>query len=236
MWGHVFDEDLEPARAEGGTVRGDGEATLVAEDIDAGHRGRDPGADAARPEQGIPGSPRTRSGEGFQKLFELEQTLTDEFNSPWNRFKRFVAEHAFIAALGIAALAWAIVLLLQFLARERDAGVPEYLAEPPDDATPALAYALAHEGRTPTTPSSRPCSTSSTAATTTPRRRPPRTRSSTSRSRRRADRPAGELTPYEQEVLAFFDQLLDGESVPMSEMKDKIPAALGDLARRAGSG
>ena len=39
----------------------------------------------------------------------------------------------------------------------------------------------------------------------------------------RPNRPDEELTPYEQDVLAFFDQLLDGERVAMSEMKEKIP-------------
>jgi uncharacterized membrane protein len=223
VWGHVFDADNEPARADGETVRGDGEATLLAEDIDANTgielrvlMPRDPSKDypAARHED----------GEGFQKIFEFEQTLTDEFNSPWNRFVRWVAAHALIAALGIAAVAWAIVFLLQWLARERDAGVPEYVAEPPDDATPALAYALAHEGGD---------SDDTVLATLLDLidRGYYDTKEATTEDEKldlaiaqRAERPAGELAPHEQEVLAFFDQLLDGQSVPMSEMKDKIPA------------
>ena len=41
--------------------------------------------------------------------------------------------------------------------------------------------------------------------------------------KQKADRPAGELTGYERQVLDFFDELLDGEQVALSEMKDKVP-------------
>jgi hypothetical protein len=76
----------------------------------------------------------------------VTQALEEEFNSPWNRFKRFVSDHPAVLSLGIAAIAWLIVFMLWVLARERDAGVPEYLTEPPDDAGPALAYGIAKEG------------------------------------------------------------------------------------------
>jgi Predicted membrane protein (DUF2207) len=101
--------------------------------------------------------------------------------------------------------------------------VPEYVPEPPDEASPALAYALAHEGQ----------DTDDTVLATLldlVDRGYYETSQATTEDEKldlaiqqRADRPADELTPYEQEVLAFFDQLLDGERVPMSEMKDKIP-------------
>ena len=109
------------------------------------------------------------------------------------------------------------------LARERRCGAPEHLPEPPDDATPALAYALAHEG-----------GDSSDTVLATLLDLVDRGYYETSQAttedekldlalEQKADRPADELTDYEQEVLAFFDQLLDGKRVAMSEMKDEIP-------------
>ncbi len=109
------------------------------------------------------------------------------------------------------------------LARERDGGAPEYLPEPPDDATPALAYALAHEGG----------NSSNTVLATlldlVDRGYYETSQATTADEKldlaleQKADRPAEELTDYEQDVLAFFDQLLDGKQVAMSEMKDEIP-------------
>jgi hypothetical protein len=223
VWGHAFENIDDPARVDGETVRGDGEATLLAEDIDSGVGVEIRVLMPRDPAKGYPAA-RHEPGEGFQTLFEAEQELTDEFNSPWNQVKRWVAAHALIAALCVAAIAWAIVFLLQWLARERDGGVPEYVPEPPDDANPALGYALAHEGRD---------SDDTVLATLLDLidRGYYDTKEATTSDEKldlaisqRAERPAGELAPHEQEVLAFFDQLLDGESVPMSEMKDKIPA------------
>ena len=109
------------------------------------------------------------------------------------------------------------------LARERRGSVPEYLPGPPDTATPALAYALAHEGED---------SDDTVLATLLDLidRGYYETGEATTEKEKldlaiaqKADRPAGELTPYEQDVLAFFDQLLDGKRVALSEMKDEIP-------------
>ena len=208
-------------RGRDGARRGRGDARGRGREL--GHRGRDSGDDAARPGRGLPGRPpgrRRRPG----GILAFEQGLTDDFNSPWNRFKRFVADHAFLVCLGIAAVAWLVLFGLMALARERRAR----------PRAPARAARRRHARRSPTpsptraptapTPCSPPCSTWSTAATTRPARRPPRTRSSTSRSSRRPTAPPSDSTDYEQEVLAFFDQLLDGKRVAMSEMKDEIPA------------
>ena len=113
--------------------------------------------------------------------------------------------------------------LLAFLARERDAGVPEYVPEPPDDATPALAYGLANEGGDSNdtvlatlldlidrgwyeTSSARTDREEMDLAIKAPDHRPDLT-----------------LTPYEQSVGEFFDQLLGGAQLPLSSMKDQIP-------------
>ncbi len=215
VWGH-------PRDVEGETVRGDGEATLTATDVNSGTAvefrvtmPRDP--DAAYP------AAVQKSGEGLPGILAEEQGLDDEFNSPWNRFKRAVARHAFLFSLGIAAIAWLIVGLLMLLARDRPRGVPEYLPEPPDDAAPALAYALANEGTD---------SDDTVLATLLDLvdRGYYETAQATTEDekldlslKQKPDRPEGDLTDYEQDVLAFFDQLLDGKQVAMSEMKDQIP-------------
>jgi hypothetical protein len=95
--------------------------------------------------------------------------------------------------------------------------------EPPDDASPALAYGLAHEGED---------SNDTVLATlldlvergyykskqaTTDDEKLDLALSKASR------RPRAELEKHEQEVLEFFDELLDKDSVPISEMKDRIP-------------
>ena len=221
VWGHVVDVD-EAARIDGETDRGEGKATLEADDVDSGAgvelrvtMPRDPARDypAARHE----------SGEGLPDILAFEDGLTEDFNSPWNRFKRFVSKHAFAIALGIAAAAWALILLLLSLARERDSGVPEYLPEPPDDATPAVAYGLAHEGANSTN------TVLATLLDLVDRGYYETSQATTDDEKldlalkQKADRPLDDLKPYEQDVLAFFDQLLDGNQVAMSDMKDRIP-------------
>ena len=146
VWGHIVEDEGEFARVEGETSRERGEATLEADGRAVRDRGRVPGDDAARPGKRYPAA-RPGEGEGLPRVLAFEAGLDAEYNSTWNRFKRFVGDHALLLSLLIAALAWLIATLLMWLARERETGVPEYLPEPPDEATPALAYALAHEGR-----------------------------------------------------------------------------------------
>ncbi|MFI5123410.1 MAG: DUF2207 family protein, partial [Vicinamibacteria bacterium] len=222
VWGHVFDEDGLPERIDGETVRGDGKATLEANDVPSG-TGVELRVTMPRdPAQAYPAA-RHESGEGLPAILAEEQDLTDEFNSFWNRFQRFAGDHALLLSLAIAAIAFLIVFLLSVLAREREVGVPEYLPEPPDDADPALAYALAHEGTD---------STDTVLATLLDLvdRGYYETSQATTEDEKldlaleqKAERPAEELTGYEQDVLAFFDQLLDGKKVAISAMKDEIP-------------
>jgi uncharacterized membrane protein len=221
VWGHVVNTD-EAERIDGETDRAAGKATLEADDVDSGAgvelrvtMPRDPG-------RGYPAA-RHESGEGLPGILAFEEDLTEDFNSPWNRFKRFVSKHAFVASLGIAAVAWLLALLLAGLARERRSSVPEYLPEPPDDARPAVAYGLAREG------GNSPNTVLATLLDLVDRGYYETSQATTEDEKldlalkQKADRPAGELTDYEQDVLAFFDQLLDGKQVAMSAMKDEIP-------------
>ena len=222
VWGHIVEDEGEFARVEGETSRERGEATLEATDVPSGtaveFRVTMPRDPAKRYPAARPGE-----GEGLPRVLAFEAGLDAEYNSTWNRFKRFVGDHALLLSLLIAALAWLVVALLTWLARERETGVPEYLPEPPDEATPALAYALAHEGRDSTD------TVLATLLDLVDRGYYDTGEATTEKEKldlaiqQRPNRPDEELTPYEQDVLAFFDQLLDGERVAMSEMKEKIP-------------
>jgi uncharacterized membrane protein len=211
-----------PRSVEGTTVRGDGEATLQATNVRSGTAVDFRVTVPRDPANAYPQA-RQASGDGLPSILAEEQAETDDYNSFFNRLKRFIEDNWLALMLAIAVLAGLFNLLLIWLAREHTTSVPEYLPEPPDDATPALAYGLAHEGVD---------SDDTVLATLLDLvdRGYYETSEATSGDEKldlalqqKADRPAGELTDYEQDVLAFFDQLLDGNKVALGEMKDKIP-------------
>ena len=110
-----------------------------------------------------------------------------------------------------------------WLAREHPTSAPEYTPEPPDDASPALAYGLAHEGED---------SEDTVLATLLDliERGYYDTKQATTEDEKldlaitkAGKRPEAKLEPYEQDVLDFFDELIGDETVPLSEMKDRIP-------------
>ena len=187
------------------------------------HRGRAAGDDAARPDLAYPGA-RQEEGEGLPAILAAEQGLDDDFNSPFNRAKRFIADHALVLALVIAALAALALFVLPVArarARRRRARVPARTAR---RCPPALAYGLAHEGGD---------STDTVLATlldlvdrgyyetseaTTDEEKLDLALEAEGRAPRRASSPA-----TSRQVLEFFDKLLDGEQVALSEMKDKVP-------------
>ena len=215
-------------------MRGDGVATLEAEDV--------PSSTAVELRVTVPrtrdrtsAAPAAGQGDGLRKILAEEQELDDDYNSFANRRSAGSPTMAGPGADPRGARGAAASRLRRSRASAR-ASAPEYLPAPPDDASPALAYGLAHEGGdSAPTRCSRRCSTWSTAATTRPLERRPRTRSSTSRSARSRTGRTTSSTSYEQEVLEFFDELLGGETVAMSEMKDEIPEHSASGAR-AGSG
>lgn len=216
VWGH-------PRDVEGETSRDAGAARLEASDVPDGQFvemrvtvPRQPGQDVSGARQG--------QGDGLPKILEEEQGADDDFNSPFQRAKRWLAGHAVTTAAGLAALALLVMFLLRFLAREHPVSTPKHVPEPPDDASPALAYGLAHEGTdsadtvlaTLLDLIERGFYTTKGAST-----EGEKLDLSVSKS---AERPGAEgLAPHEKEVLSFFDELLQGETVPLSEMKDRIP-------------
>ena len=117
-----------------------------------------------------------------------------------------------------------------WLAREHPTSTPEYFAEPPDDASPALAYGLAHEGED---------SNNTVLATLLDlvergyydtKNATTATRSWIWRSRSRSKRPSRKLEPYEQDTLDFFDELVGDETVAAQRDEDTDPRAQRHLA------
>ena len=110
-----------------------------------------------------------------------------------------------------------------WLTREHPTSTREYVPEPPDDASPALAYGLAHEGED---------SDNTVLATLLDlvERGYYDTKNATTDDEKldlaiakAKKRPEAKIEPYEQDTLDFFDELIGDESVPISEMKDRIP-------------
>ena len=211
-----------PRSVEGKTVRGSGEATLQASNVPA-HQFVEMRVTVPRlPGQNVDGA-ETHSGNGLPAILKEEQGETDDFNSTWNRTKRFVAHHAELLAGLVTLLLLLSLAVMLWLAREHPTSSPKYVPEPPDDASPALAYGLAHEGED---------STNTVLATLLDlvERSYYETKNATTEDEKldlaiskAGKRPSAKLEPYEQDTLDFFDEVVGDDSVPMSEMKDRIP-------------
>ena len=138
VWGHPRDVEGETARGDGG--RRSRRATSQR------HSGRAAGDDAARPGPGRQPGRGSRRATGCRRSSPRSRRSTTTSTRPGTRSSASSPTTRSLLALAIAALASLALVAARRLARERDVGVPEYLPEPPDDATPALAYGLAHEG------------------------------------------------------------------------------------------
>jgi uncharacterized membrane protein len=215
VWGH-------PRDVEGKTTRGRGVATLQASNVFAGQAVEMRVTVPRRPGQDVSGA-RPGAGKGLPKILAEERALDAEFNSTWNRFKRFVASHAELLALLIGLVLLGALGVMLWLTREHPTSTAEYVPEPPEDATPALAYGLAHEGE----------GSSNTVLATLldlVERGYYYTKQATTRAEKldlgiwkASPRQAGTLEPYEQQTLDFFDELVGEYTVPLSEMKDRVP-------------
>lgn len=172
--------------------------------------------------QGISGA-RQANGEGLPAILAEEQENDDTFNKPWNKAKRWIADNAVLLSLILTGLGLLGLFLLARMATEHRASVPKHLPEPPDGASPALAYGLAHEGGD---------STDTVLATLLDLvDRSYYTAKQATTDEEKLDlslavskkRPSKKLEPHEEQVLSFFDELLEGDTVAMSEMRDRIP-------------
>jgi uncharacterized membrane protein len=211
-----------PRSIEAKTTRGAGEATLEASDIPAHHYVEMRVTVPRQPDQNIDGA-KLHSGPGFPGISAAEQAATDDYNSTWNKAKRFIAHHAELLAGLIAALLLLVLLLMLWLTREHPTSTGKYVPEPPDDASPALAFGLAHEGED---------SSDTVLATLLDlvERGYYDSKSATTEGEKldlaiskSKKRPNAKLEPYEKDTLDFFDELIGDDSVALSEMKDRIP-------------
>jgi uncharacterized membrane protein len=222
----VSDDDYRvwsaPRDVEGDTSREQGVARLSVSDIPSGQFVDFRVTVPRTPQQGVSAA-QVQPGPGLPEIEESEQRLDDEYDKPFNKLKRWLASNSLLLALLLAGAAIGALILLTRLAREHPTSTPEHLPELPDDASPAVAYGLAHEGAD---------STNTVLATLLDlvERGYYDSKQATTEDEKldlalsvASKRPKAELLPHEQEVLGFFDELLGSESVPISEMKDKIP-------------
>jgi uncharacterized membrane protein len=218
VWGH-------PRDVEGETSRDLGVARLSANDVNSGQFVEMRVTVPRDPNENVSGA-RQVPEDGLPAILAFEEGLDEDFNAPWPTFKRWVADNAAIVCGALAALALLVLALMWWLARERKVSVPTYLSGPPEEGvSPALAYALAHEGR----------DSSNTVLATlldlTDRGYYVASQASTEDEKqdiaigKSPQRPTEDanLQAYEREVMEFFDDVVDGYSVPMSEMSDRIP-------------
>ena len=211
-----------PRSVEAKTIRGPGVAGLAASGVPA-HQFVELRVTVPRPPGLNVDGAKTHSGAAFAGISAAEQKATDDFNKPWNKAKRFIAHHAELLAALITALLLLILALMLWLAREHPTSTPKYVPEPPDDASPALAYGLTHEGED---------SNNTVLATLLDlvERGYYDTKNATTDDEKldlaitvSKQRPKVKLETYEQDTLTFFDELVGDETVALSEMKDRIP-------------
>ena len=211
-----------PRDVEADTTREEGRATLEAEDVPDKQFVDFRVTVPRTPGQGVAAA-QVESGPGLPGILAGERELDDDYNGTFKKAKRWISDHSLLLSLLLAGLAIGGLILLTRLAREHPTSTPEHLPEPPDDASPAVGYGLAHEGAD---------STNTVLATLLDlvERGYYESKSASTEDEKldlslsvASKRPTGELQPHEQEVLSFFDELLGSETVPMSEMKDKIP-------------
>lgn len=212
----------KPRDVEGRDFLGVGEARLEADDV-PDHQFVEMRVLVPRTKGQSLAAARPGDGQGLPAILAEEEDNDDNFNKPWNKAKRWIADNAVLLSLILAGLGLAGLLVLVRMATEHPTSTPKHLPEPPDDASPALAYGLAHEGSD---------STDTVLATLLDLvDRGYYTSQQATTDDEKLDlalavaekRPSKQLEPHEEQVLSFFDELLEGDTVPISELRDRIP-------------
>jgi uncharacterized membrane protein len=219
VWGY-------PREVEGQIVRGDGIAILSATDIPDHQYVAIQVTVPRKPHQDVSGA-KVVHADGLDKIVKEEEANDSAYSHSWARVERFLGTHTAPIAGLTAAISILLLLLLAFFARERPTPTPRYLSGPPEEGTsPALAYALAEEGDDSTDTVLATLLDlvdrgyyTATAATTDDEKQDLALAQPESGKRP----PTENLAEYETQTLDFFDQIITGPPVAMSEMKDKIP-------------
>ena len=200
-----------------------GDAATVS--VDRVPEGENVGFRAVFPRDAISstGGAEVEYDKGLPAIEDEEAALDDGYGF-FDKLKNAVVDNVLAISLIISALALLATLALTLRARERDTGVPRYLPEPPEDISPAVAYALAAEGdydervvlATLMDLVDRGYYEARASAGTD---LDLELKKLGERGERRS-----ELEQHEIATLDFFDLLIEDEWVALGAMKDRVPA------------
>jgi hypothetical protein len=198
-----------------------GDAATVS--IDRVAEGQAVGMRAVFPRDAIEstGGAEVSPGDGLAEIEDNEAEQDDEY-SLLQRAENFAADNQLAICIVLLVLGVSLVAALCVLAREHRVDVPEYLPEPPEDLSPALAYAFAHEGEY----DHRVVLASLLDLVDRGyyEARPAPGGELDLEVRVAPERPsANGLEKYEVATLDFFDRLLGKEWVAIGKMKDEVP-------------
>jgi uncharacterized membrane protein YgcG len=87
-----------------------------------------------------------RPGPGFETV-EVEEVAVDDDEGLADKFAGFVGSNIVLLEVIWTALVVGIAMALYIMGRDRRSPVARYLSEPPEDIPPALAFAVAEEGK-----------------------------------------------------------------------------------------
>ena len=162
-----------------------------------------------------------RPGPGLETV-RAEEAAVDDDEGLADAIAGFVGANIVLLEVIWTALVVGIAILLYGMGRDRRSPVARYVSEPPEDVPPALAYALAEEGKFDDR------LVLATLLDLVDRGfyegRASEAEALDLRLSIPANRPDdAALTEYERETIAFFDGLLDEGPGDLGTLKDRVP-------------
>jgi uncharacterized membrane protein len=162
-----------------------------------------------------------RPGPGLETV-EAEEAAVDDDEGLADKLAGFVGSNIVLLEVIWTALVVGIAMALYAMGRDRRSSVARYVSEPPEDIPPALAFALAEEGK---------FDDRLVVATLLDlvdrgyyEGRASEGEALDLRVSIPAERPDGaELTEYERETIEFFDGLLEDGPSDLGKLKDRVP-------------
>jgi uncharacterized membrane protein YgcG len=200
-----------------------GESASVS--IDRLKEGQNVGMRAVFPRNAITGTSGAvvDPGDGLASI-EAEEAKLDDDYSTIDKLENFVVDNAVPVSVGLALLGLLSVAGLALLARERRVDVPKYLSEPPEDISPALGFALAHEGEYDQRVILAVLLDLIDRGYYEAKPAPGEELDLEVRvAEKRPDAGTNGLEKYEVATLDFFDRLLGTKWVAIGKMKDEVP-------------
>lgn len=160
-------------------------------------------------------------GPGLETV-RAEEVEVDDEEGLWDKFASFVGANIVLLEALWTALVVGIAVALYVMGRDRRSPVARYLSEPPEDISPALAYALAEEGGFDDR------LVLATLLDLVDRGYYDGKASEAEALDLRLSIPADRrsdtvLTEYERDTMAFFDGLLEEGPGDLGTLKDRVP-------------